>query len=167
MKIREILDKILANLVVFIMGILVIDVVWNVISRYLLNNPSSFSVELANFLLIWIGLFGAAYATGQKEHIAIELFPQWLAKKDPIKKRKLDHIINSLIAIFALLVLVIGGSRLVYIVSKMEQISSTLGIPMGIVYMVLPISGLLIIFYCIHEIIYGLPESIKKNQERY
>lgn len=167
MKIRELIDKILANLVIFIMSVLVIDVVWNVISRYLLNAPSSFSVELASFLLIWVGLFGAAYASGQKEHIAIELFPQWLAKKDPVKKRKLDHIINSIIAVFALLVLVIGGSRLVYIVSKMEQVSSTMQIPMGLVYIVLPISGILIIFYCVHEIIYGLPESIKKNQERY
>ena len=104
MKARRVIDRILESLVIIVMSVLVVDVVWNVAARYLLNAPSSFSVELASFLLIWVGMLGAAYATGQKEHIAIELFPQWLEKKNPKQKRKLDHIINFLIILFAFLV---------------------------------------------------------------
>ena len=50
------LEKILATL----MGLLVIDVIWQVSTRFILNNPSSFTDELARFLLIWLGLLGAA-----------------------------------------------------------------------------------------------------------
>ncbi len=166
MKARRIIDRFIELLVIVVMTALVIDVVWNVVSRYLLESPSSFSVELASFLLIWIGLFGSAYATGKKEHIAIELFPQWVEKKGEDKKRKLDHLINLLIIMFSFFVLVIGGIRLVYIVFQMGQVSATMQIPMGIVYLCLPISGLLIIFYAAHEMIYGLPEDIKESTRR-
>ncbi len=165
MKSRKIMDKILGVFVVTVMCILVLDVVWNVFSRYILNNPSSFTVELARYLLIWVGLFGSAYATGQKEHLAIELFPQTLQRKNPAKKRILDIVLNSLIALFALIVMVVGGSRLVFITFELNQISSTLQVPLGYVYLSLPISGLLIMFYTIHEIIYGIPEHLERVYE--
>lgn len=166
MKTRKIVDRTLEVLLVLVMGILVIDVVWNVVARYLLDAPSSFSVELATFLLIWVGMLGTAYTSGRKEHVAIELFPQWVESKSARKKRQLDHVINILIILFALFVLVIGGARLVFIVTKMSQVSATMQIPMGIVYFCLPLSGLLIIFYAVHEMIFGLPEEVKKTNER-
>lgn len=165
MKIREKIDRILEVIVVIVMAVLVIDVVWNVISRYLLNAPSSFSVELARYLLIWVGLLGGAYASGKKEHIAINLLPQKLQKKNPEKRRKLDIFINILVILFVFLVFIIGGIRLMYIAFKMTQVSATMQIPMGIVYLALPLSGLLIIFYSIHEIIYGLPEHMEEEKK--
>lgn len=163
MNSRKIVDKILSTLVIIVMSVLVLDVVWNVASRYLLNAPSSFSVELARYLLIWVGMLGAAYTSGKKEHIAIELLPQKLQRKNPAKKRKLDNIINTLIILFALFVLVIGGIRLVYITMIMEQVSATLQIPLWYVYLCLPISGILIMFYSINEMVYGIPHELRKD----
>ena len=163
MKVRKTIDRILEVLVVVVMAVLVLDVVWNVASRYLLNAPSSFSVELARYLLIWVGLLGGAYASGKKEHIAINLLPQKLQKRNPAKRKRLDIFINILIILFALFVFVIGGSRLMYIAFKMTQVSATMQIPMGIVYLALPLSGLLIIFYSVHEIIHGLPQELKEK----
>lgn len=74
MRFREKIDKILENFVVGLMGILVIDVLWQVTSRYVLSSPSSFTDELAGFLLIWVGLFGSAYVAGKNEHLAIDLW---------------------------------------------------------------------------------------------
>jgi TRAP-type C4-dicarboxylate transport system permease small subunit len=163
MKVRKTIDRILEVLVVVVMAVLVLDVVWNVASRYLLNAPSSFSVELARYLLIWVGLLGGAYASGKKEHIAINLLPQKLQKRNPAKRRRLDIFINILIILFALFVFVIGGTRLMYIAFKMTQVSATMQIPMGIVYLALPLSGLLIIFYSVHEIMHGLPQELKEK----
>ena len=64
MTLRNKIDKGLEFFLVFIMSILVIDVLWQVTSRYILSSPSSFTDELAGYLLIWVGLFGAAYVTG-------------------------------------------------------------------------------------------------------
>ena len=59
---------------------------------------------------------------------------------------------NSLVAKFAFLVMVIGGGNLVFITIKLEQLSPSLQIPLGFVYSVIPLSGLIIIFYQISNI---------------
>jgi TRAP-type C4-dicarboxylate transport system permease small subunit len=41
----------------------------------------------------------------------------------------------------------IGGIHLVIITTKLEQYSPSLQIPLALVYSIIPISGLLIIFY--------------------
>ena len=66
MRLRNKIDKILYVFLAIIMAILVLDVLWQVASRYLFNSPSSFTDELAGFLLIWVGLLGAAYGTGTR-----------------------------------------------------------------------------------------------------
>ena len=35
-------------------------------SRYILANPSSFTDELARYLMIWVGVLGAAYVAGKE-----------------------------------------------------------------------------------------------------
>lgn len=150
MKHRAIIDKFLGWLVTIFMGVLVINVLWQVTSRFVVGHPSSFTDELAGYLLIWVGLLGAAYATGQKQHLAIDLISR---KMSPQRKRVLDTTINSLIIIFAIFVLIIGGSNLVYITFHLNQISSALQLPVGFVYSVIPISGIFIIYYAVTDII--------------
>jgi len=149
MTIREKIDKVLEGFLVLIMSVLVIDVLWQVASRYVLNSPSSFTDELAGFLLIWVSLFGAAYVTGKKEHLAIDLM---LQKADPERKKLLEIIINLCVFLFGLFVMVIGGTWLVYTRFALEVKSAALQLPLGYVYIVLPISGLLIVFYSIDNL---------------
>ena len=158
MTFRRILDNILATFVTILMGVLVINVLWQVTSRYLIGHPSPFTDELAGFLLIWVGLLGATYITGRKEHLAIDILHH---KLSPEKKRKVDVIINILIALFAFAVLIIGGTNLVYITLYLGQISSALQIPIGYVYLVLPLSGAFIIYYAIFDIVYPAAELSK------
>ena len=150
MRHKKIIDKLLGWLVTIIMGILVINVLWQVASRFILGDPSSFTDELAGYLLIWVGLLGAAYATGQKQHLAIDL----LSAKLSDKGKKLQTLfINIIIAVFALVVLVIGGGNLAFITFYLGQISSALQIHVGYVYLVLPLSGLFIIYYSVVDIV--------------
>ncbi len=143
---RERIDKILGSIVAFLMGIMVLNVLWQVASRYLLGSPSIFTDELANYLLIWVGLLGAAYASGKKLHLAIDLLPNKLEGKS---KQHLSLVITSLVVLFVVTVMVIGGGRLVYLTLLLEQLSPSLQIPLGYIYMVIPISGLFIIYYSI------------------
>lgn len=130
--------------------VLVIDVLWQVFSRYILNSPSSFTDELAGYLLIWVSLLGAAYVAGKKEHLAIDLL---LQKSSPARQKVLSIIIHSVILGFSATVLVIGGAWLVYTRFYLGVKSAALQVPLGYVYIVLPLSGLIIIFYSIHHLI--------------
>ena len=146
MTIRERIDRVIGIVLVAIMSILVIDVLWQVFSRYVLSAPSSFTDELAGFLLIWVGLLGAAYVAGKNEHLAIDLM---LQKLKGVKRRRLQIIINTIVGVFALFVMVVGGIWLVYTRFYLGVKSAALALPLGYVYLVVPISGILIIYYAI------------------
>lgn len=150
MKIRERVDKTLAITLVIIMALMVLNVLWQVCSRFLLGSPSSFTDELARFLLIWIGILGAAYVSGKNMHVAINVLPTKFSKQT---QYRLKSVVRILVASFCLLVLVIGGSRLVYITHVLEQYSPALQLPLSVVYIVIPISGLLIIYYQISDVL--------------
>jgi TRAP-type C4-dicarboxylate transport system permease small subunit len=160
MKTRAIIDKLHEYVLIIILAVLVLDVLWQVISRYLMKSPSSFTDELARFLLIWVGILGAAYATGKKMHLAIDVLINKLSRK---YRNMVDIFIHTAIAFFALLVMVIGGLNLIYMLLKLGNISPALSIPIGFVYSVIPISGILIIYYSLFEIFSGRVT----NQEKY
>lgn len=158
MKVREVIEKALEWLLVFLMSVLVLDVLWQVFSRYILSSPSSYTDELAGFLLIWVGLFGAAYVAGKREHLAIDLLLQRSSKK---RRFILEIVISVIVIMFAIVVMIIGGSWLVYTRFFLSVKSAALGLPLGVVYLVLPISGLLIVYFDIDNIC----NFIKNNSE--
>ncbi len=149
-------DRTLEIILVVLACVLVVDVLWQVFSRYILNSPSSFTDELAGYLLIWVSLLGAAYVAGKKEHLAIDLL---LQKSSPVRRRVLEIVIRSLIMCFALTVLVTGGIWLVYTRFYLGVTSAALQLPLGYVYIALPLSGLIITFYSVHHLI----DIIKKR----
>ena len=143
-KFQHTLNRVLEIFLVLLMTVLVLDVLWQVISRYLLSSPSSFTDELAGFLLIWVGVLGAAYVAGRKEHLAIDILIQ---RSPPTRQRFLLYLIHTLIFLFALSVMVIGGAYLMYTRFVLQVKSAALQLPLGYVYIVLPISGLIIMYY--------------------
>ena len=150
MLLRKKIDKTLANFLVIIMTLMVINVLWQVVSRFILGSPSSFTDELARYLMIWIGILGAAYVSGQNRHVAIDVLPR---RFNATIQKRLKLLVQIVIILFCLTAMVIGGSRLVYITYVLEQNSPALNVPLAIVYIVIPISGLLIIYYKISDIL--------------
>ena len=150
MKYRKKIDRFVVLVLLIIMSSMVLTVLWQVFSRYILENPSSFTEELARYLMIWLGVLGAAYVSGKNNHVSINYFYFQFSLKNQIILKK---IIILIIIVFVFLAFVIGGFRLVYITYVLGQFSPALQIPLSIIYSVLPISGLLIIFYKLSDFI--------------
>ncbi|CCN46503.1 putative TRAP-type C4-dicarboxylate transport system, small permease component [Vibrio nigripulchritudo MADA3029] len=125
---------------------LVFCVVWQVLSRYVIGKPSTITDELARYLFMWVALIGAAYTTGLKRHLAIDLLTMKLQGK-----RKLinEIVIQIAIALFSYVVLVHGGLQLALKTLATGQVTPALGLKMGYIYFCLPISGVLMIFYSV------------------
>ncbi|HBU76800.1 MAG TPA: TRAP transporter small permease, partial [Muricauda sp.] len=64
----------------------------------------------------------------------------------------LDIVIHLLVLLFAVAVFLIGGIRYVYISFALGQTSPALQLPIGFVYMVLPISGAFILYFKLSEL---------------
>lgn len=146
---RQKMDKTVAHLLIIILGIMVLNVTWQVVSRYVFQSPSSFTDELSRYMLIWLGMLGAAYVAGKDEHLAIDLLPQKLTGR---AKTRLQIFIYCIVIAFVLPVMILGGGNLVYITFVLEQKSATLQVPLAFVYAIIPLSGLLILYYQIANI---------------
>ena len=143
-QIRIKVNKIMERFLVLILVGMVLNVIWQVFTRFLTSSPSAFTNELSRYLMIWLGILGAAYISGKQEHVAIDFF---VKKLNNSLRRFIDRFVLLSILSFAFFVMIIGGINLVYITLKLEQYSPSLQIPLALVYSIIPISGLLIIFY--------------------
>ena len=142
-------NKILEWFLIIIFALLVLDVLFQVFSRYLLGTSFTWTEEFARFSLIWMTILGAAYLNAKKEHLSMDFLYQKLSVAN---KRKTSILIEVFIFLFALIVMVIGGINLVYTTLHLEQLSGTLRIPLGYVYAIMPFSGFLIMSFSIYHI---------------
>lgn len=146
---RSKIDRILEKTLALIMAVMVINVLWQVFTRYITGDPSSFTDELARYLMIWIGVLGAAYVSGRNLHVAIDILP---LRANTMTQKRLKAMVMVLVIGFVLFAFVIGGSRLVYISYVLGQQSPALQLPLALVYSIIPISGMLIIYYKITDL---------------
>lgn len=157
-RIKMILDKILEIIVMICMAVLVLDVLWQVFTRLVLKNPAKWTEEVAIFLLIWVALLGAAVALSLGSHLGIDYFVSKLSKT----KRIITEIIAfALIFAFAVYVMLYGGYDLVVSTFELGQTSPVFGLPMGYVYLAVPISGFFMVIYSF----IGLAERIKTARD--
>lgn len=150
-RMRQHLTQLLSIIGASIMTVLVMCVSWQVISRYLLSQPSTLTDELSRFLLIWLVLVGAAICSSSRRHIAIDLLQSILKARS---RRYVDVYIQLMVGAFSFVIMVIGGLRMVE--TSMGEISPALQISMSYVYASLPVSGSLICFFCIVNLIESL-----------
>ncbi|BBS93879.1 ATP-independent transporter subunit [Klebsiella sp. WP7-S18-CRE-02] len=149
--IRKGLDRLLEAVCCLVLAMMVAVSCWQVISRYIVGQPSTITEELLRFSLVWISMLGMAYVAGKQQHISLTI----LVDKVSAQVRHGWMIVLQLTFMaFSTWILIIGGLKISAI--SMLQISPALDIPMGQVYYALPIAGVLIIIYSVLNIIDSL-----------
>lgn len=131
----------LEALLALLMAVLVLDVLWQVISRYGLGRPSAWTDELAMLLSIWVAAIGASAGFARGAHPGVDVLVARLPERARIW---VDGWVHLLVAVFAVGVLGWGGWALVSLTLLTGQVSPALGVKMGHVYLALPLSGLAI-----------------------
>ncbi len=133
---------------------MVILTCWQVLTRYVLKNPSTWSEELVGYLFAWMSLMGASIVTSERGHMNIPIIVERFSKTAQKGLNCLGEIIAFL---FSAVILVFGGVQITTL--AMGQMTSSLGVPIGIFYIVLPLCGILNMVYTVLNII-----SILQNQ---
>ena len=144
------ITKLLEWVLIVAMAALVFDVLWGVISRHVLSAQSSWTEELARFLLIWVGLLGSSLAFQRHAHLGVDYF---VGKLHPSGGRVLKIVVLLLVLAFAGLVLIGGGWTLVSRTLAMGQTTPALGIPKGWVYLAVPVSGVFITVFTLSQLV--------------
>ena len=155
---RSLLDRLILSICSFALMLLVVTVTWQVFSRYVLNDPSSWTDELARYVMVWLGLFGASYLFGMKGHLAITLLDSFLKGKAHMV---LHLALNAISFAFVSLAMFSGGLGLME--KTTQQLSPALQLPMSSVYSILPISAVIILIYLVLNTLDLFIDNKKKN----
>ncbi len=149
-KVAGVLTTILQWLLIAAVALLVLDVVWGVLTRYVGGEQASWTEELARFLLIWVSLLGGAAAFEQKSHLGVDYF---VTKFDDSIRDNLKIFSYIIVLFFAVSIFVIGGSQVVYNALVLDQTTPALGWKMGHVYLAIPISGVFMVLFTIANLL--------------
>nr|WP_295945132.1 TRAP transporter small permease [uncultured Agathobaculum sp.] len=129
---------------------------WQVFTRYVLNNPSTWSEELVGYLFAWASLFGASLITGERGHMNIPVVVELM----PAKAQKFFAVFGEIIAmLFSAIILIYGGYKITLL--AMGQMTSSLGVAVGVFYVTMPVCGIINILYTVLNIY----DICKKKEE--
>ena len=138
-KVEKVLDTVMRFLMALAMLTLLVFGTWQIFTRWVLGNPSTFTDELLRYVLIIAGFIGSAYCFYRDEHLALTLVTD--KAKGPFKL-VLDIFIEICILFFVIYVFIYGGFKLA---NTATNVSSVMHIPMKTLFMIEPICGILIV----------------------
>lgn len=137
--IKEKIDQIVLLCIFFLMLIMCIVVLWQVITRFVLNSPSVWSEEVARYCMIWIAMLGGGAAMQRSGHMRLVLITDRI-KNTTLKKGIL--LLDCLLSMLFALTLVVYGvdfTRLGF-----AKMAASIQISLGIVYMAMPVGGFIL-----------------------
>ncbi len=145
--VRNIMNKILNFLAAASLSAMVILTCYQVFTRYILRNPSPWSEELVSYLFGWMALLGASVMTGERGHMNIPVLVDKMGKG---AKRVLLIFSEIIALLFSAVILFYGGIKITSL--GMGQLTSSLGVTVGVFYFVMPLCGIINIVYTILNI---------------
>ena len=147
-KIRKGMNAVVSTICIVLFAVMVVVGTYQIITRFVFNNPSTVSEELLTYTFAWMAIFSSAYVFGKRDHMRMT----FVADKLPKEQRKiLEIVIELLIIAFAVIVLIYGGFTIMGL--TMTQKTASLGVMMGVIYAVVPICGILIAIYGVLNVI--------------
>ncbi len=147
-KIRKVIDTVLSSACAVIFAAMVVIGTYQIVTRFIFKSPSTVSEELLTYSFTWMALLSSAYVFGKRDHMRMGFMAD---KAGPGGQKALSILGEILILLLASSVMVYGGVTITKL--TMTQSTASLGIPMGVVYTIIPISGLLIVFYAVLNIV--------------
>lgn len=139
-------NRVSEHILNLLLTIMVVVVFVQVIFRFILMMPLSWSEEVARYIMIWTTFLGAALAVEKKAHPFVEVFTNTL----PLTIRVPVHILIICLSCVFYAILVFYGAM--FVSSSMMQPSAAMQIPMGYVYIIIPFGGIMLILNSMVEI---------------
>ena len=125
--------------IIILFAVLVAVVFYQVVARYIFNDPPSWTEELARYCQVWIILLTSSICIRKGSHLAVDYFSHSLSVG---VKKNINIVMSSLIVLYILIVIIFGWKLMVV---GQYQLSPALQIKMSFVYVIFPLSGVLML----------------------
>lgn len=159
-KVRAAIMSVLGIVIIFLFGAMTVIGTYQIVTRYFFNRPSTVSEELLTYTFTWMSLLASAYVFGKRDHMRMGFLADKLYGKG---KQCLEVAIDLLAFAFAGIVMVYGGSSITKL--TMIQITASLRVPMGYIYVIVPVTGILIMVFSLMNAVDMLGTDFSKKEE--
>lgn len=154
----KVLNKVLETILAVLVAVMVLGCIWQVATRFILNNPSKYTEEFLRYALIWLTMLGVPYAYGQERHLSINIITRTFTEKGSLRLKLFIEVLITVISVFVM----IAGGWLVT-ANSAGQISPAMQIPMQLYYICVPLSGILMVIYSLSRFT-GFLKQLKEVQ---
>jgi TRAP-type transport system small permease protein len=151
------LIHVLEAITIFITAVICVNTSANVFFRYVLNHALDWSEEVAGYLLVWLTLIGAVLGLHGKQHVGFD----WMVNKFSGKARLISEMAGKCLIGTFLVVLTYYG--MVLTVKGWDDRAVTFPISKGIILIILPISGILMLTVLVRQFITDV-RNLMSNQ---
>jgi len=133
--------------IVLLFGIVVLAFT-QVIFRYILNSPLTWSEAICRYMYVWMVFVGSAVVINGEGHLTLTFF----VDKMPERVQRPLKVVANLIVIFILfLIFIKEGAYMTNVTSR--QISATVGNKMSWIYVAIPVGGVLMVLNTLRRIV--------------
>ena len=147
---ERVVEKIVRWIVIVLMLVMTVTVSLQITFRYFLNIPLGWSEELARFSFVWVSFFGASALMRVREHINVTVF----VDNFPPRLRAVCVVLANFCALIFAYYFLVGGIALA--TNEWSQLAPAMQIPMGWVYVAIPISAILMATWIVLQTIEAL-----------
>ncbi|MBA7528817.1 hypothetical protein ES705_21007 [subsurface metagenome] len=142
-----------------VLSLLTIIIILQVIFRYVLQMPLAWSEEVSRYMMVWLVYLGSILAMMSHSHVRTNLLTNFL--RDKIIGRKYINILEKIFSILYMLIIIYSGWLVIPI--TIFQRTPILKIPMGIVYLIIPLSAASMALFMGIELIFSIRNFGSKN----
>ena len=147
------MNAVLRLVLAVMVAVMVIACCYQVVTRFVLNDPSKYTEEFLRYALIWLTMLGAPYAYGAGKHLSIDLLVMNFGAKT---KNYVRVFVEIIVLILSLAVFVFGGIAVT--LNAGGQISAAMRLPMECYYACIPVGGVLMAIYSVDRLLDALKD---------
>lgn len=136
----------LEGLVVLPFVVLVVITFLQVLFRFVFHYPAAWTTDVVSISFIWFIFLGSALAVRTSDHITVDVLD-----KLPQLLQKIVIVAGNIAIIIFLVLLTYYGFQ--HAMNSMNQIIPSINMPKGYVYLVVPLSGILMIYYMLRNLV--------------
>jgi len=143
----EVFLKVLETFTALLAVAMFLVVIVGVVFRYVLDSSLSWYDEFAEFILVWLTMYGSVLALARGKHIGFEAIVEML----PARLRRATEFFSTLCILGFSGVMLVSGWILLRAMA-FETCCSIPEIKMGWIYSVMPITGGLMLIVCLVQL---------------
>lgn len=133
--------------VIVLMLAMTVMVSAQIVFRYVFNVPLGWTEEMARFSFVWVSFFGASALMRVREHINVTVFTD----NFPPRLRAACVFVANICGLICVYFFLVGGIALT--TNEWRQLAPSTEIPMGYIYLVIPISASLMAIWIVLQTI--------------